>query len=270
VGKLAHIDDAALDGLRELGTTHLWLTGVLRQATATAYPELGLPADDPDILKGKAGSPYAVRDCYDVSPDYAVDPTRRIDELRELIDRAHRKGLKVLIDFVPNHVARSYHSVVRPEEDFGRADDTSRFFAPDNNFFYLQDHPGRPLHLAKPTHWEPPAGADERFEPEDGRPGHPVRMTGNTASYDVSSDDWKEVVKLNYGYDPTTGEKRFDPIPDTWHKMDRILTYWQQLGVDGFRVDYAHVVPVEFWQWALERARRRDPDAYFTAEAYET
>ncbi|MEK7705146.1 MAG: alpha-amylase family glycosyl hydrolase [Myxococcota bacterium] len=271
VGKFAHVNDAALTSLKTMGVTHIWLTGVMRQATATDYRGLGLPADDPDILKGKAGSFYAVRDYYDVSPDYALDPAARREEFRALVDRIHGHGMKVMVDFVPNHVARSYHSVVRPDEDFGVRDDQSRFFSPQNNFFYLQSEPQRPLVLEPSPTWEPPAGADGRFAAEDGSPGHRVRMSGNRVTYVATTEDWKEVVKLNYGYNPETGEKRFEPVPDTWGKMDRVLDYWQtDMGVDGFRVDYAHVVPKEFWQWALARAHARNPESYFVAEAYES
>ena len=77
VGKFADINAAALDSLRDLGITHVWLTGVLQQATRTDYTAIGQPADDPDICKGRAGSPYAIKDCFDVCPDYALDPARR-------------------------------------------------------------------------------------------------------------------------------------------------------------------------------------------------
>jgi hypothetical protein len=105
----------------------LWLTGVLEQASGTAYPTR--PADPPDILKGIAGSPYAIRDYFDVCPDYAQDPDKRLDEFKALLDRCRAHGFKVIIDFVPNHVARSYASDVRPELSFGEGDDRSVFFS---------------------------------------------------------------------------------------------------------------------------------------------
>src|SRR5688572_7826778 len=122
-GRFVDIDDTALQRLRELGATHLWLTGCLRQATLTDYSAFGMPPDTPDIVKGRAGSFYAIRDYFDVCPDYAIDPGDRLVEFDALIGRAHEAGLKVLIDFVPNHVSRAYHSVVRPELDFGLGDD---------------------------------------------------------------------------------------------------------------------------------------------------
>src|SRR5277367_893594 len=151
-GKFNDINSAALASLKDMGFTHLWLTGVLRQATATDYSSIGLPADDPDLLKGLAGSPYAIRDYFDVCPDYATDPAKRLTEFRALLDRIHAHGLKAIIDLVPNHVARSYHSTVHPELTFGAKDDTSKFFDPNNNFFYLRPtDPGGGPPLKLPT-----------------------------------------------------------------------------------------------------------------------
>ena len=255
VGKFADIDDKTLASLRdELSITHLWLTGVLAQATSAHYPDIGKPADDPVLLKGLAGSPYAIKDYGDVCPDYAIDPANRIAEFRALITRAHNAGLKILIDFVPNHVARSHTSTVVA---FGQKDDPTHFFAPTNNFFWLQHDShggGPPLRLPPGT-----------FDPEK----HTARVTGNNAAtWTPSRNDWYETVKLNYGFDFTTGHRSYHPTPDTWHKMDTVLAHWQTLGVDGFRCDMAHMVPPEFWQWAVPRARARQPSAYFVAEAY--
>lgn len=260
VGRFNEIDAAALDAIKALGCTHVWLTGVLRQATSTSHP--GLPADDPALLKGRAGSPYAITDCFDVCPDYASDPANRLAEFRALIARAHGAGLRVIIDFVPNHVARSYRSTVKPGQDFGANDNRAEFFSPANNFFWLQSA-GAPLRL-------PDAGI---FEPEREH----GRVTGNNAAtWEPSRNDWYETVKLNYGFDFTTGTRAYPhgdqpdlPIPDTWLKMDAVLAHWQQLGVDGFRCDMAHMVPPEFWSWALDRARARQPAVVFIGEAYD-
>lgn len=279
VGKFADLDDRALRSLRELGVTHLWLTGTLRQATATDYSAIGLAADDPDLLKGLAGSPYAVRDYFDVCPDYATDPTRRLEEFRALVDRIHRNRLRVLLDFVPNHVARSHSSVVKPELSFGVHDNRGTFFAPSNNFYYL---PGA-LRLPTVKDGQPVSptcqvtgGCDGAFAGET----EWSRVTGNNAVTNApNSGDWYETVKLNYGFDFTLGRhgpKEFPtdehpekPIPDTWLKMDAVLAHWQQLGVDGFRCDMAHWVPLEFWRWAIGRARTRQANMLFVAEAYD-
>lgn len=274
VGKFAHIDDRAIGELKDLGATHIWLTGVLEQATGTDYDHLGAPADDPDILKGKAGSFYAVKDYYDVSPDYALNPENRLEEFEALINRIHDQDMKVLIDFVPNHVARSYGSSVFPDRDFGVDDDRSTFFDPQNNFFYLVDPPGQSLSLPNPEHWPRPDGADGTFDRENNTgdpPGDVPKVTGNdVTSADVGVNDWYETIKLNYGYDFRTGQTHYEPRPSTWEKMDHILAYWQDRGVDGFRCDFAHLVPVEAWEYLIERARERDPDVLFIAEAYQS
>jgi glycosidase len=283
VGKFDDINDTAIDAIRDLGCTHIWLTGVLRQATATDYSKIGLPADDPDLLKGLAGSPYAIKDYFDVCPDYARDPVQRLNEFKALLDRIHSHGLKAIIDLVPNHVARSYHSTVRPGLSFGEKDDPSKFFDPNNNFFYLRPSDpggGPPLKLPtvrdgqfiSPTCKVLGAG-NGLFDPEKEH----GRVSGNNAvTWSPSLNDWYETVKLNYGVDFTRPDQRFFPhagepdlpIPDTWRKMDEIIAYWQAMGVDGFRCDMAHMVPPEFWAWAIRRARARQPDVWFMAEAY--
>ncbi|MFN7133686.1 MAG: alpha-amylase family glycosyl hydrolase, partial [Myxococcales bacterium] len=283
VGRFADLDDKALAALKELSVSHVWLTGVLQQATATDYAAAGQGADDPDLLKGLAGSPYAIRDYFDVSPDYATDPAKRLEEFDALLARLHGRGLKALIDLVPNHVARSYASDVKPEHDFGtrgrggQGDDASKFFDPGNNFFHLQQPLTLPFaqsstcQLGTPPLREP---CDGRFAPENGR----ARVTGNNVTSERPSvGDWYETVKLNFGFDFTNGQRshpRDDatdaPVPDTWTKLDAVIAYWQARGVDGFRVDMAHMVPHQFWQWAIARARQRDADVLFIAEAYET
>ncbi|MEI8039038.1 MAG: alpha-amylase family glycosyl hydrolase [Verrucomicrobiota bacterium] len=271
-GKFADITPAALDSLRQMGFTHLWLTGVFEQASGTAYPNR--PADDPDIVKGVAGSPYAIKDYFDVCPDYALDPDRRLAEFKELLGRCRHHGFKVLIDFVPNHVARSYASDVRPDLTFGAGDDPGVFFDRDNHFFYLQaQHPGGGPPLQLPTAGLP--GCDGRFAPESTI----GRVTGNNVvSWAPSIHDWYETVKLNYGHDFTTGRDTSHlpgsaagsaEVPKTWRTMDAILAYWQALGVDGFRADMAHLVPMEFWHWVVRRCRARNSQVFFAAEAYD-
>ncbi len=271
-GKFADINPAALGSLKEMGFTHIWLTGVLEQASGTKWPRI--PADDPDILKGVAGSPYAIRDYFDVSADYALEPAKRMDEFKALLGRCEAQGLKVLIDFVPNHVARSYDSDVRDDLTFGKGDTRHEFFERDNSFFYLQkSHPGDGPPLVLPTAGMP--GCDGAFEPEK-RHG---RVTGNNVvSWKPELGDWYETVKLNYGHDFTTGRDTSHlpgadaapaDVPKTWRIMDEVLAHWQAMGVDGFRVDMAHMVPMEFWRWALKRCRARDAGVFFCAEAYD-
>lgn len=272
VGKFDDLSAAALTSLRDLGITHVWLTGVLRQATLTDYGALGLPADDPDIVKGRAGSFYAVRDYFDVCPDYATNPARRREEFGALVDRIHAAGMKVIIDLVPNHTARSYASVVHPELDFGKDDDKTVFFSPQNDYFYLVSPPGQALHLERPASWNPEGVAfDGAFASEDGTSAERVpRATGdNGTSPSPGVNSWYETIKLNYGASFVDDQRLFEPIPSTWTKVDAILAYWQGLGVDGFRCDFAHWVPQEAWRYLIDRARERDAQVFFFAEAYE-
>jgi glycosidase len=291
VGRFGDINDAALSSIQQMGFTYIWLTGVLQQATATDYSEIGQPADDTDLLKGLAGSPYAIKDYFDVCPDYAHQPAERLNEFAELIERLHAHDLKAIIDLVPNHVARSCDSSVKPDCNFGSCgcagagDDVTKFFAPHNNFFYLRsDENGPPLRLPtckdrfpiSPTCQLPGAKCDGLFEGEKTF----GRVTGNNVvSWTPHLNDWYETVKLNYGFDFTDPSKSvreypnaWSPekrVPDTWKKMDQVVAHWQSLGVDGFRCDMSHMVPPEFWSWAIAQARARRPDVFFMGEAYD-
>lgn len=266
VGKFNDINDAALREIKALGVTHVWYTGVIEHAVLTDYTAFGIPLDDADVVKGRAGSPYAIKDYYDVNPDLAVEVPHRMQEFEQLIQRTHLNGLKVLIDFVPNHVARRYHSDAKPEgvKDLGEGDDNTVPFNPRNNFYYL---PGQSFQV-------PPGYAplgNEPFPTKDGKfEETPAKVTGNdqfTASPGVN--EWFETVKLNYGVDIQHNRKKyFDPIPDTWVKMKDILVFWARKGVDGFRCDMAEMVPVEFWAWAIPQVKAVNADIIFIAEIY--
>lgn len=256
-GKFEDISVAALEEIKLLGFTHVWFTGILEHASQTAYPELNIEADHPSIVKGIAGSPYAVRDYYNVCPDLAVNPVKRMLEFEQLVDRTHNLGLKAIIDFVPNHVARSYKSTSKPKNisDLGENDDYNLAFSPQNNFYYLPDEKFISPQLST---------SDEPFFE------FPAKVTGNDCfSASPSQNDWYETVKLNYGIDYLNGgAKHIDPIPDTWRKMTDILLYWSAKSVDGFRCDMAEMVPVEFWHYAIKTVRQKYPEIIFVAEVY--
>ncbi|GAB3637602.1 alpha-amylase family protein [Hymenobacter arcticus] len=265
-GKFNDINDLALTKIKEMGVSHVWYTGVLEHATMTAYPAAGLPADDADVVKGRAGSPYAVKDYYDVAPDLAVNKAKRMDEFESLIQRTHAHGLKLIIDFIPNHVARSYHSDAKPAGvvDLGGQDDKTKAFAPNNNFYYL---PGE--RFVVPAGYNPLGAL--KGPGEDGKYAEfPAKATGNdvfTAAPRI--DDWFETVKLNYGVDyQHNRDLHFVPVPDTWKKMRDILVYWTEKGVDGFRCDMAEMVPVEFWAYVIPELKKVKPPLIFIGEAY--
>lgn len=264
-GKFNDISFKALDGLKELSVTHVWYTGVVAHASLTDYSAFGIKPDDADVVKGRAGSPYAIRDYYDVDPDLAVDVKNRMAEFEALISRTHQKELKVLIDFVPNHVARHYHSLAKPAgvEDFGFRDDVNKSFSPANDYYYV---PGKPF-VVPANEGQPNALTalkDGQFEE------NPAKATGNNVfSQSPSNGDWYETVKLNYGVDYGNGEKKyFEPIPPVWTKMRDILVYWAGKGVDGFRCDMAEMVPVAFWVWVIPEVKKQYPNLIFIGEAY--
>lgn len=258
-GKLNDIDTAVIAGIKELGTTHIWLTGVIEHAEKTDWSRYGIAKDNPHVVKGEAGSPYAIKDYYDIDPDLATDPERRMEEFEALVARIHDQGMKVIIDFVPNHVARRYHSDAAPRgtEDLGAGDDTTHAFDPKNNFYYI------PRQLFAP-YIDMGSGKEAYIE-------FPAKATGNDCfSAFPSANDWYETVKLNYGVDYSDGSRHFSPTPDTWHKMLAILLFWAGKGIDGFRCDMAFMVPVEFWEWAVTIVKERYPHIVFIAEIYDT
>lgn len=268
VGKLNDITDKALQEIRGMGFTHIWYTGVIEHATMTDYTAFGIANDDPDIVKGRAGSPYAIKDYYDIAPDLAVDVNNRIGEYEALIQRTHSNGLKVLMDLVPNHVARTYASDVKPDgvRDFGQDDDKSKAFDAKNDFYYI---PGQ--HFVVPAGYNP--GGDELSSPlKDGRfDENPAKATGNDVfSATPSINDWFETMKLNYGVDYLDYRRGyFDPIPPLWNKMYDILCYWSKKGVDGFRCDMVEMVPIEFWAWVIPKLKSAYPGTVFIGEAYD-
>ena len=240
-GKFNLITTKALHEIKNLGATHVWYTGVIEHATQTDYSEFGITPDHPSVVKGKAGSPYAIKDYYDVDPDLAVNVDNRMAEFEALIERTHKAGLKVIIDFVPNHVARQYHSDAKPigVEDLGEGDNPEWAFSPLNNFYYL---PGEKF---SPTF--------DIFDYTE----NPAKVTGNDCfTAHPGHNDWYETIKLNYGvFYQGGGEKQFHPTPSTWLKMRDILRFWAAKGVDGFRCDMAEMVPVEFWEWVIPQIK---------------
>ena len=253
-GKFNSFTPKALKEIKSMGITHIWYTGVIEHATKTDYSAFGIRPDHPAVVKGNAGSPYAIKDYYDVDPDLAEDVPNRMKEFEALVERTHKAGMKVLIDFVPNHVSRQYHSDAKPEvvKDLGETDHPEWHFSPLNNFYYI---PGQAF---KP-----------QFDVQD-YSEFPAKATGNdhfTASPGIN--DWYETVKLNYGINYTEGSQRqFSPTPDTWFKMRDILMFWAAKKIDGFRCDMAEMVPVEFWGWVIPQVKKQFPEVIFIAEIY--
>jgi len=294
VGKFNDIDDTALKSIKDLGVTHVWYMGVPHHALIGDYSTISVSHDDPDVVKGRAGSPYAVKDYYNVNPDLAVDPAKRLQEFQALIERTHKQGLKVIIDIVPNHVARNYHSITKPEgvRDFGEDDNQTLEYAKHNNFYYVTDKkqssgfqvPDLPDSL-KPLGGESHPLSDGQFKEI------PAKWTGNGSRHaKPDMNDWYETVKINYGVRPdgshdfpalppgyaTLGaeqhyafwQQHSHELPNSWIKFNQIAQYWLAMGVDGFRYDMAEMVPVEFWSYLNSHIKHSRPEAFILAEVY--
>lgn len=253
-GKFSSFTPKALQAIKDFGATHIWYTGILEHATKTDYTAYGILKDHDGIVKGNAGSPYAIKDYYDVDPDLADVVTNRMAEFEAMVERTHQAGLKAIIDFVPNHTARQYHSDAKPKgvRDIGETDNSNWAFSPLNNYYYMPNEQLRPMFNTE--------GYDE----------YPAKATGNDQFTAYPTEfDWYETVKLNYGVNYVEGhQKQFDPIPDTWYKMLDILTYWTEKKVDGFRCDMAEMVPVEFWGWVIPQIKKLNSEIIFIAEVY--
>jgi len=287
VGKFNDFTDVALQEIKKLGVTHIWYTGVPHHDVIRDYTAFGISNDDPDVVKGRAGSPYAVKDYYNVNPDLAVDPTKRLEEFEALIARSHANGLKVIIDIVPNHIARNYKGLTNPKgvKDFGTDDKTSVEYDRNNNFYYI---PGKAFEVPTSSDYKPLNG--EKNPLNDGKfSEYPAKWTGNgsrLAKPDIN--DWYETVKVNYGVRPD-GTKDFPELPDgfdtksieehaafwkgkdvpnSWKKFRDIALYWTEKGVDGFRYDMAEMVPYEFWSYLNSSIKIKNPNAFLLAEVY--
>ncbi|MFC4269645.1 alpha-amylase family protein [Polaribacter marinivivus] len=288
VGKFNDFTDKALKEIKDLGVTHIWYTGVPHHDVIRDYTKYGISNDDPDVVKGRAGSPYAVKDYYNVNPDLAVNVNNRLEEFEALINRSHKANLKVIIDIVPNHVARNYQSLTNPKgtKDFGADDDTSVVYHVNNNFYYV---PNTPFEVPDFLNGYKPLGG-EKHPLSDGKfDENPAKWTGNGArSPKPSFYDWYETVKVNYGVSPE-GKKDFDElpkefenedykkhfefwkdktVPNSWIKFRDIALYWLEKGVDGFRFDMAEMVPVEFWSYLNSNIKMKNPNAFLLAEVY--
>ena len=259
-GKMNDFSTSVLRHIKDMGVTHIWYTGVIRHATVTDYSSFGIPRQHPEVVKGKTGSPYAITDYYDIDPDLAEDVDHRMEEFEALIARTHEAGLKVIMDFVPNHVAREYKSICKPArvKDLGENDYKENHFDIRNNFYYCW---GQPLVL-------PHVAGQQQVYTEI-----PAKATGNDRFTNTPDrNDWYETVKLNYGIDYCDAGGRsehFLPIPDTWNKMTDILLFWASKGIDAFRCDMAEMVPPAFWTWAIDKVNFRYPHIRFIGEVYD-
>ena len=272
-GKLNNFTDDVLAHIHDMGFTHVWYTGVIRHATQTNYSSYGIPTQHAEVVKGKAGSPYAITDYYDIDPDLAENVGMRMTEWESLIERTHKAGMKVIMDFVPNHVAREYHSIRKPAgvRDLGEDDDPNMHFSTKNNFYYTWgDLDLNDVRQSRPEFKAYSAKDAKIYEPYK---ESPAKATGNDRFDNrPGCNDWYETVKLNYGIDYCDAGGRsyhYEPMPSTWGKMTDILLYWASKGVDGFRCDMAEMVPTAFWAYATTILKAKYPEIVVIGEVYD-
>ena len=215
-GTFNDIDETALGAIKDLGFTHIWLTGILEHASESM-------GTHPDITKGRAGSPYAITDYHNLDPDLGT-----MEDFERLVARIHDKGMKVIIDFVPNHLARQ-----------------NKGFAPCN-FYYCEGQ----------------AFVSPRRVVEQPYEEFPAKATGNNVfAPNPSLNDWYDTVKLNYD-EHDTWEKML-AILRYWcarqvdgFRVDMAemvpVAFWQWV-IENLRKDYSPLMIAEIYQPDLYR-----------------
>lgn len=117
-GRFNDITTPVLEGIKKLSVSYIWFTGILEHATK-----------GDEGVKGEAGSPYAIKDYYDVNPYMGSTSGKRMKEFSDMVERTHKSGMGVIIDFVPNHLAKAY-------------DTKSKAGFTDDNFYPGKIHDG--------------------------------------------------------------------------------------------------------------------------------
>ena len=301
-GKFKDIDIQTLEYIKWLGCSHIWFTGIIRNATKSASQ--GCLPSHPQTVKGEAGSPYSIENYYDVNPYLASDPERRMEEFEELVERTHNAGLKVVLDFVPNHVSRDYGKIsqqanlsARSQSHavLGGSDESALHWKKENDFFY---YPEEPLRLPNQDAFlsECSLLRSRNFNAEYRIiPSWLKDRCEEYCSYgDRSEDDYRQFLSQFdslldlYIEDPAkaTGNNCYTSAPgnndwyetvkinytdsycETWEKMYEIVRYWTLKGADAFRCDMVELVPSPFFKWMIKKIKDEFPGTVFIAEVY--
>ena len=145
---------------------------------------------------------------YDVSNYVEVDPIfGTLEDFDLLLDSAHQLGLRVMIDLVPNHSSDQH-------EWFQRAL-TSPKGSPERNFYHFKDGRGENGELP-PNNW--------------------VSMFGGPAWTRVKDGQW-----YCHLFDSSQPDLNWSN-PEVKSEFEKILRFWLDRGVDGFRVDQPHAM----------------------------
>lgn len=158
---------------------------------------------------------------YDTVDYFRLDPRLGSNEdLTDLIQAAHERGIRVLLDGVFNHTGIAYPAFAHLAQTGPDCPEAAMY-----HLSWPQDRPGG-------TPWTPgqPPSGYRRFEGQDWLP------------------------ELNH------------ECPVVADLVTRVMTYWCERGVDGWRLDAAYAVDPRFWRQVLPRVRQRFPDLYVYGE----
>jgi neopullulanase len=206
-----------LDDLADLGVTAIYLNPVFSSASNHRYHTYDYLAVDP-LLGGDAA-------------------------LRELLDAAHARGMRVILDGVFNHASRGFWPFNHVLE-CGIASPYVDWFHVDREALAS----GRPLR----------AYPDESLRhAADGRGGEGF---GTETSFSLGYDAWWNMPAL---------PKLNTDNPHVREYLMRVAEHWIRFGADGWRLDVAaEIDDDEFWREFRRRVKAVDPDAYIVAEIW--
>jgi hypothetical protein len=238
LGKRATLDDipdAELDPLAQMGFDWVWFlsvwqTGLVAQKISRANPEWrkDFQATLPDLREEDiAGSGFAISD-YIVHENLGGAPA-----LARLRERLQQRGIKLLLDFVPNHMAPD-HPWVNEHPDFfvqGTESDLAR--APQN-YCRMQSQSSSPV-LAY--------GRDPYF------------------------DGWPDTLQLNYG-NPATQQAMIGELLKIADQCDGVRCDMAMLVLPEVFQRTWGIEAELFWPKATRRVREKSPDFMFMAEVY--
>jgi alpha-glucosidase len=168
-----------LDYLKGLGITAFWLSPIYKSPMA----DFG----------------YDIADFYDIQPEYGT-----MADFEELVSKANALGLKVILDFVPNHSSDENEWFTKSVQKEGKYTD------------YYTWHPGKP-------------------NPEGGQPLPPSNWL---SLFKYSAWKWNDVRKEYYLHQFADQQPDLNyRNPDVVEQMKDVLRFWLGKGIAGFRID---------------------------------
>ncbi len=217
-----------LDYIEGLGTTAIWLTPSFQNR-----PVQGTGADASAGYHG-----YWVTDFTRIDPHFGTNA-----ELEAFIDEAHGRGIKVFFDIITNHTAdvidyeeKQYGYVGKDAEPYR---DAAGNVFDDRDFAGTEDFPE--LDAATSFPYTP------TFRSEADRTVKVPAWLNDPTNYHNRGDSTFAGESSTYG-DFVGLDDLFTEQPDVVDGMTDIYRAWVDLGIDGFRIDTAKHVNMEFWQ----------------------